>query len=132
MSSIHALLGTATLVAAIALFVVAGLSLVTVRRGGRGLPTLVSVVAGVAAILAVAALLVGPILLATGYQAGSPLHLILGVVAVVIVPAAATPGLLVEVRSEGDALRRRTSLDRWLAIAGLALAVVAILLRVTG
>lgn len=132
MPSIHAFLGTATLVAAVALVAVAGLSLILVRRGGKGLPTLVSIVAGIAGVLAIAALMLGPILLAGGYQVGSPLHLILGVVAVALVPAAAAPGLLVEVRSEGDALRRRASLDRWLAVAGLGLAVVAVLLRVTG
>jgi hypothetical protein len=132
MPSVHAFLGTATLVAAVVLLVVAALSFVSVRRGGRGLPTLVSIVAGIAGVLAVAALMLGPILLAGGYQVGSPLHLILGVVAVVIVPAAAAPGLLIEVRSDGDALRRHASLDRWLTVAGFALAVVAILLRVTG
>ena len=132
MSPIHAFLGTATLVAAIALVAVAGLSWLRARRGGRGLPTVVSVVAGTAAVLALSSFLLGPLVVALGFNVASPLHYLLAVAAVAVVPAAAAPGLLVVVHNDGDVLRRRAALDGWLIVGGVALAAIGLLLRVTG
>ncbi len=132
MSPIHAFLGTATLVAAFALVAVAGLSLLRARRGRRGLPLVVSVMAGTAAVLALASFLLGPLVVALGFNVASPLHYVLAVAAVAIVPAAAAPGLLVVVHGDADVLRRRAVLDSWLVVGGIALAAVGLLLRVTG
>jgi len=132
MSPIHAFLGTATLVAAIALVAVAGLSWLRARRGGRGLPTVVSVVAGTAAVLALSSFLLGPLVVALGFNVASPLHYLLAVAAVAVVPAAAAPGLLVVVHNDGDVLRRRAALDAWLIVGGVALAAIGLLLRATG
>jgi hypothetical protein len=132
MSPVHAFLGTATLVAAFALVAVAGLSLLRARRGGRGLPTVVGVVAVTAAVLALCSFLLGPLVVALGFTVASPLHYLLAVAAVAIVPAAAAPGLLVVVHNDADVLRRRVALDAWLVVGGVALAAIGLLLRVTG
>lgn len=128
MSGVHGILGHLTVAVAAFVAVLAVLASVALGRSwGAALARLTDLLAVVLAVLVLAALFIGGLLLITGLRPSSPAHILLAVAALAAMPVAGGVALWRE-QGEGRGPRRY----RWIAGAAVVTGVLGLLLAVSG
>lgn len=128
LSGLHGILGHLTVGAAALVVVLAGLASFALGRSwGMALARLTDLLAVVLAVLVLAALFIGGLLLITGLRPSSPAHILLAVAALAAMPVAGGVALWRE-QGEGRGPRRY----RWIAAGAIVTAVLGLLLAVSG
>lgn len=128
MSGLHGTLGYLAVVAAVVVAVAAGTTSIGLhRRWGQALARLTDILAAGVAVLVLAALFVGGLLLITGLRPMSPAHILLAVAALAAMPVAAGVGLW---REHGAG--RGPARYGWLAGGAAVTAVLGLLLAASG
>lgn len=128
MSDVHGILGHVTVAVAALAVVLAGLASVVLGHSrGPAVARLADLLAVVLAVLVLAALFIGGLLLISGLRPSSPAHILLAVAALAAMPVAGGVALW---REQGDGRGPRRY--RWIAGGALVTAVLGLLLAVSG
>jgi hypothetical protein len=128
LSDLHGILGHLTVAAAILVAGLAGLASIALKRSwGLALARLTDLLAVMLAVLVLAALFIGGLLLVTGLRPSSPAHILLAVAALAALPVAGGVALWRE-QGEGRGPRRY----RWVAGGAIVTAVLGLLLALSG
>ena len=129
MSGVHGILGHLTVAVAALVAVLAGLASLDLGRRSWGvtLARLTDLLAVVLAVLVLAALFIGGLLLITGLRPSSPAHILLAVAALAAMPVAGGVALWRE-QGEGRGPQRY----RWILGGAIVTSVLGLLLAVSG
>jgi hypothetical protein len=128
LSGFHGVLGHLTVALAVLVAVLSGLASIALGRSwGLALARLTDLLAVVLAVLVLAAMFIGGLLLITGLRPSSPAHILLAVAALAAMPLAGGLALWRE-QGEGRSPRRY----RWIAGGALVTGVLGLLLAVSG
>jgi hypothetical protein len=127
-NQLHGLLGGLVVAVAIGAAILAGVASVSIERDrGRRVGRLADLLAIVLAVLVLAAIVVGGLLLITGVRPSSPIHVLLALVALAAMPVAGGLGYWLD----RDAVRGPARY-RWLAGGATATVALGLLLALTG
>jgi hypothetical protein len=128
MSGLHGTLGWLTVGAAVVVTVVAFATwLLQSRRPVRALAVATNLIVAAVTVVIVATIFVGGLLIITGTRPDDVGHIVIGVMALAVLPASLGLGALTD--QDSDRPPRRSL---WVAGGGVVLTVLALLLTVTG
>jgi hypothetical protein len=128
MSALHGTLGWLTVGAAVVVTIVAFATwFLESRRPVRALEVATNLIVAAVTVVIVATIFVGGLLLITGTRPDNVGHIVIGVVALAVLPASLGLGMLMD-QDSGQPPRRCL----WVAGGGVVLAVLGLLLTVTG
>jgi hypothetical protein len=128
MSALHGTLGWLTVAAAVVVTVVALATWYLESRSPvRALAVATNLIVAAVTVVIVATIFIGGLLLITGVRPDNVGHIVIGVAALAVVPAATGIGVLTD-QDSGRPPRR----SLWTAGGGAILVVLALLLTVTG